>query len=149
MKRLRGASCPSLGCTSGIHINIDAWVLSSIAGRPDHHARKGLRDVHCQQWPPPLENIWKSKIVSEIGLRCFCYWLDVENFRAYSEVQKGRLLLVKLGAFYGQGTRTMTSLADVTLTMTQLVMVDFLYQLMPPTSCYDSFCGLKVDMTDF
>ena len=38
---------------------------------------------------------------------------DVENLREQFEVQKGTLLLVKLGTLYGQGTRTRVTLADV------------------------------------
>ena len=34
---------------------------------------------------------------------CFTTGSDVENLREQFEVQKGTLLLVKLGTFYGQG----------------------------------------------
>jgi hypothetical protein len=50
---------------------------------------------------------------------------DVENLRKQSEVQKGTHLIVKLGTVYGQGTRTMAALADVTLAEAGLVMIFF------------------------
>ena len=50
---------------------------------------------------------------------------DVENLRKPFHVQKGTHLLVKLGIFYCQGKRTMAALADMTLTETGLVMIDF------------------------
>ena len=56
---------------------------------------------------------------------------DVENLREQFEVQKGTLLLVKLGTFYGQGTRTMAALADVTLTEAGPVTIDFLCPFCP------------------
>lgn len=95
---------------------------------------KELRNVDCQQWPSPLESIWENKIVSDARLRNFCCCLCVENLQEQCEVQKGTLLLVKLGTFYGQGTRTMAALADVTLTEAGLVMSDFLYTLLPSAS---------------
>jgi hypothetical protein len=51
--------------------------------------------------------------------------LDVENLKEQYEVQKGTLLFIKLGTFYGQGTKTMAALAEVTLTEARLVMIDF------------------------
>ena len=46
-------------------------------------------------------------------LLLLCY---VVNLKEQFEVQKGTLLLVKLGTLYGQGTETMAALAEVTLT---------------------------------
>jgi hypothetical protein len=52
---------------------------------------------------------------------------NAENLREPFEIQKGTLFLVKLGTIYGEGTRTMAALADVTLTEAGLVMmIDFL-----------------------
>ena len=62
---------------------------------------------------------------------------SVENLREQFEVQKGTLLFVKLGTFYGQGIRTMAALPDVSLTEAGLVMVDFLNLFLPSASCYD------------
>ena len=59
---------------------------------------------------------------------------DVENLRKQSEVQKVALLSIKLGTFYGQGTRTMAALADVTLTEAGLVIPIFLYPVLPSAS---------------
>ena len=42
--------------------------------------------------------------------------------------------LVKLGTLYGQGTRSMAALADLTLTEAGLVMNDFLYPFLPSAS---------------
>lgn len=42
--------------------------------------------------------------------------LKKKNLREQFKVQKGAPLLVKLGTFYGQGTRRMATLAEVTLT---------------------------------
>lgn len=42
--------------------------------------------------------------------------------------------LVKLGSLYGQGTRTMAALADLTLIEAGLVMSDFLYPFLPSAS---------------
>jgi hypothetical protein len=41
-------------------------------------------------------------------------------------LKKATLLLVKLGTFYGQQTRTMAALAEMTLTEARLVIIDFL-----------------------
>ena len=73
----------------------------------------------------------------KLGWDVFITGSDVENLREQFEVQKGTLLLVKLGTFYGQGTRTMAALADVTLTEAGLVMIDFLYPFLPSASWYD------------
>jgi hypothetical protein len=43
-------------------------------------------------------------------------------------------LLVELGTFYDQGTRTMTALADMTLTEAGLMIIDFLYPFLPSAS---------------
>lgn len=51
---------------------------------------------------------------------------DVENLRKQFEVQKDTLLLVKLGTFYDQGTRTMAALAGMTLTEAGLVIPIFI-----------------------
>ena len=58
----------------------------------------------------------KIKLLVKLGSGVFTSDSDVENLREQFEVQKGTLLLVKLGTFYGQGTRTMAALADVSLT---------------------------------
>ena len=70
-------------------------------------------------------------VVNKVSLRCFASGFDVENVREKFKVQKGTLLLVKLGTSYGQGTRTMAALADVTLTEAGLVIIDFLYSFFP------------------
>jgi hypothetical protein len=49
-------------------------------------------------------------------------------------VQKGTLLIIKLGTFYGQGTKTMAALGDMTLTEVGLVMIGFLYSFLPSVS---------------
>ena len=53
----------------------------------------------------------------------FATGFDVATFREEFKVQKGTLLLVKLGTFYGQGIRTMSALAKVNLTEARLVMM--------------------------
>jgi hypothetical protein len=46
-------------------------------------------------------------------------------------------LLFKLGTLYGQGTRTMAALADVTLTEAGLMIIDLLYPCLSCASSYD------------
>ena len=48
---------------------------------------------------------------------------EVKHLRKQFEVQKGTLLIVKLGTFYGQGTKTTFALADVTLTKAGLAIL--------------------------
>ena len=60
--------------------------------------------------------------------------LKKRNLREQLEVQKGMFLLVELGTFYDQGTRTMTALADMTLTEAGLMIIDFLYPFLPSAS---------------
>mgnify|MGYP006924266886 CR=1 FL=1 len=66
----------------------------------------------------------------KVGCYVFVTGSDVENLREQFEVQKGTLLLVKLGTFYGQGTRTMATLAEATLTEAGLVMTDLLFSFL-------------------
>lgn len=76
----------------------------------EHHLREELRDLECEQWLPPLESFGKNKLsLVEI---IFTTVSDVKNLREQCEVQKGTLL-VKLGTFYSQGTRTVSLFSDV------------------------------------
>ena len=68
----------------------------------------------------------------KLGWDAFTTGFDVENPRKQFIVQKGIHLLIKLETFYGQGTRTMTALADMTLTEAGLVIID--------TQFYTHFC---------
>lgn len=80
--------------------------------------------------------------------------LMLKNLRKQFEVKKGILLLVKIGSFYGWGTRTMTVLADLTFFEAGLVLINFSYQYFALslveflTSRYE-FWGFKICMTDF
>ena len=73
----------------------------------------------------------------KLGWDVFATGSDIENLREEFEVQEGTVLLVKLGTFYGQGTRTMAALTDVILAEAGLVIIDFLYPFLPPASWYD------------
>ena len=70
----------------------------------------------------------------KLGWDIFTASSDVENLRKQFEVRKDTHLLVKLGTFYSQGTRTMAALADVTLTEAGLVIIDFLFPFLPSVS---------------
>ena len=72
----------------------------------------------------------------KLGCNVFTAGSDVKkkNLREQSEIQKDTLLIDKLGTFYGQGTRTMAALADMTLTEAGLVMMDFLCPFLPSAS---------------
>ena len=72
----------------------------------------------------------------KLGWDVFTTGSNVKPLREQYEVQKGTLLLVKRGTLYGQGTRTMAALADVTLTEAGLVVIDFLYSVLPSASWY-------------
>ena len=50
----------------------------------------------------------------------------IDNLRENFKVQKITVLIVKLGTFYGQGTKTMASLTDNTLTEAGLVIPIFI-----------------------
>jgi hypothetical protein len=60
----------------------------------------------------------------------------IRNKKIYkkNKVQKSTLSLVMLGNSYGQGTRTMAALADMTLTEAGLVIPIFLYPVLPSAS---------------
>lgn len=80
---------------------------------PELVGTKGYKDLVL----PPLQNSWENKMLVTVGWDVFITGSDVKkNHREQFKVQKGSLLLVKLGTFYGQGTRTMVALAEVTLT---------------------------------
>ena len=74
----------------------------------------------------------------KLGYDVFATGTDKEYLREEFEFQKGTPLIVKLGTFYGQGTRTMTALADVTLTGAELVMIGWV--------SYAHFCPQLPDM---
>ena len=65
----------------------------------------------------------KIKLLVKLGSGVFTSDSDVENLMKQFEVQKGTLLLVKLGTSYGQGTKTTFALADVTLTKAGLAIL--------------------------
>ena len=73
----------------------------------------------------------------KLGWDVFTISSDVENLRAQFKLQRGTLLLGKLGTLFDQGTRTMAALADVTLTEAGMVIVDFLYPFLPSASWYE------------
>jgi hypothetical protein len=52
-------------------------------------------------------------------------------------MQKGTLLLVKLGTVCGQETITMAVLANIAFTKAGLVRINFLYLFLASASCYD------------
>lgn len=65
------------------------------------------------------------KLLVKLGLDVFTTDSNIENCKQI-DVQKGTFLLLKVGAFYGQGTKTMAALANATLTQTVLVMIFFI-----------------------
>ena len=79
----------------------------------------------------------KIKLLVKLDWDVFTTGSDVENFRKQYEVQKGTLISQAMGLFYGQGTRTMAALADVTLAQAGLAIIYLLYPFLTSASWYN------------